>query len=104
MVVSHQSVGQARGNVSSLRWGGGVIEGFYGRPWSRGERRQLFDWMAAHGLTTYFHAPKDDPHHRAIWREPLPADAAAAVAELISDCRRRGIGLVFALHPGLDIR
>jgi protein O-GlcNAcase/histone acetyltransferase len=90
--------------TSSLRWGGGVIEGFYGRPWSRAERRQLFDWMATHGLTSYFHAPKDDPHHRVIWREPLPADAAAALAELISECRTRGIALVFALHPGLDIR
>jgi hypothetical protein len=89
--------------TSSLRWGGGVIEGFYGTPWSRAERLQLFDWMVRSGLTTYFHAPKDDPHHRAIWREPLPAAAAAALAELINDCRSRGISLVFAIHPGLDI-
>ena len=90
--------------VSSARWGGGVIEGFYGRPWSRAERLQLFDWMASCGLQTYFHAPKDDPHHRALWREPLPADDAAALAERISDCRTRGLRLVYAIHPGLDIR
>ena len=49
----------------------GVIEGFYGAPWSAAERLRLFDWMASWGLNTYLYAPKDDLHHRAIWREPL---------------------------------
>ena len=30
---------------------GGVIEGFYGPPWSDAERRTLLDWMARFGLT-----------------------------------------------------
>ena len=38
----------------------GVIEGFYGPPWSRAERLQLFDWLAAWGLNTYLYAPKED--------------------------------------------
>ena len=60
---------------TSWRWGGGVIEGFYGKPWTRQERSQVFAWMAASGLQTYFYAPKDDPHHRSIWRQPLPEPA-----------------------------
>ena len=52
----------------------GVIEGFYGQPWTASERLQLFDWMVAWGLGTYFYAPKDDLHHRALWREPYSAD------------------------------
>ena len=51
----------------------GVIEGFYGKPWTRAERFELFDWMAAWGLNTYVYAPKDDLHHRALWREPYSA-------------------------------
>src|SRR5687767_666153 len=30
----------------------GVIEGFYGQPWTESERMELFDWMAAWGLNT----------------------------------------------------
>ena len=49
----------------------GVIEGFYGQPWSQAERFELFDRMAAWGPNnTYFYAPKDDLKHRALWREP----------------------------------
>ena len=48
----------------------GVIEGFYGPPWSQAERATLFEQMAAWGLDTYLYCPKDDLHHRAVWREP----------------------------------
>src|SRR5262245_29173716 len=47
----------------------GVVEGFYGKPWTHGERTELFEWMAEWGLNTYLYAPKDDLKHRAIWRE-----------------------------------
>ena len=90
--------------ATALRWSGGVIEGFYGRPWSESERDLICDWMQRFGLRTYFYAPKDDPHHRTIWREPLPADDASALAARIAACRSRGIDVVFAIHPGLDIR
>ena len=86
-----------------LPWSAGVIEGFYGPPWSRQERLTLFEWMERFGLRTYFYAPKDDPHHRSIWRQPLPAAAAADLGGLIADCGRRGIDIVWAIHPGLDI-
>jgi protein O-GlcNAcase/histone acetyltransferase len=85
-------------------WSAGVIEGFYGTPWTAAERERLLDWMAGFGLETYLHAPKDDPHHRAIWRRPLPPPAAAELAALIASCRRRGVSLAWAIHPGLDIR
>src|SRR2546428_9329840 len=42
----------------------GVIEGFYGQPWSQPERLELFDWMAAWGLNCYLYAPKDDLKQR----------------------------------------
>jgi len=47
----------------------GVIEGFYGPPWTPAERHQLWDWMVRSGLNTYFYGPKDDLHQRAIWRQ-----------------------------------
>ena len=64
----------------------GVIEGFYGQPWSLAERIELFDWMAGWGLNTYLYAPKDDLKQRAIWRELYSAQEAATLGEVIRAC------------------
>lgn len=82
----------------------GVIEGFYGPPWSPAERHQLFDWMTAAGLNTYFYCPKDDWKQRAIWRELYTEAESAVLRELIGECDRRGLRFLYALSPGLDIR
>jgi len=82
----------------------GVIEGFYGQPWSQAERFELFDWMAGWGLNTYLYAPKDDLKHRAIWREFYTASEAAPLGELIRACKQRTLRFIYALSPGLDIR
>jgi hypothetical protein len=82
----------------------GVIEGFYGPPWSWEERAELFEWMSAWELNTYFYAPKDDLHHRALWREPYAPESAAALAKVIQACNSRGIRFIYGLSPGLDIQ
>ncbi len=43
----------------------GVIEGFYGRPWTWAERAAVAVELAGWGMTDYVYAPKDDPKHRA---------------------------------------
>lgn len=82
----------------------GVIEGFYGQPWTSAERLQLFDWMAAWGLNTYFYCLKDDWKNRAIWREDYTADELAGLGELVRACQDRGVNFLYGLSPGLDIR
>lgn len=82
----------------------GVIEGFYGQPWSQAERFELFDWMAAWGLNTYLYAPKDDLKHRALWRESYSTAEAETLKDLVRACARRNLRFIFALSPGLDIR
>lgn len=82
----------------------GVIEGFYGQPWTQAERFQLFDWMPGWGLNTYFYCPKDDLKHRAFWRECYSAEELARLGELISACHGRGLRFIYGLSPGLDIR
>ena len=82
----------------------GVIEGFYGKPWTRAERFELFEWMAAWGLNTYVYAPKDDLHHRALWREPYSTEDAEELAQVIQACRQHNLRFIYALSPGLDIR
>lgn len=82
----------------------GVIEGFYGPPWSVAERREVLGWMQAWGLNTYFYGPKDDLHHRIFWRTPYAAAERDEVAALIDDCAAHGVRFVYAMGPGLDVR
>jgi len=82
----------------------GVIEGFYGQPWSQAERLEMFEWMAAWGLNTYLYAPKDDLKHRALWRDLYAAPEAENLSAVIKACRQRHLQFIYALSPGLDIR
>ncbi len=82
----------------------GVIEGFYGPPWTQAERFQLFDRMRDWGLNTYIYAPKDDLKHRALWRENYSAAEADNLGTLIRAAREHGVRFIYALSPGLDLR
>ena len=81
----------------------GVIEGFYGRPWSQEQRRTLLPRMASWGLNTYFYCRKDDLKHRAIWRQPYDDQELARLEELIRLCEHHGLRFIYGLSPGLDI-
>ena len=81
----------------------GVLEGFYGRPWSHEQRQRLFVWMKAWGLNTYFYAPKDDLKHRADWRSCYASDELTVLESLVRECRGKGLRFVYGLGPGLDI-
>jgi hyaluronoglucosaminidase len=81
----------------------GVIEGFYGPPWSHEERLDLVGFCARHDLNTWVHAPKDDPYHRAKWREPYPDDELARLRELETLSHKVGVDFAFAIAPGMDI-
>ncbi len=81
----------------------GVIEGFYGPPWTHEERLDLIAFCGRHGLNAWVHAPKDDRYHRARWREPYPDEDLARFAELVAAAGRNGVELAWAVAPGLDV-
>src|SRR5512144_2880332 len=82
----------------------GVVEGYYGRPWSGEARRDVIRFMGAHGLDTFVYGPKNDPYHRDRWREPYPDDALDDFAETARVARRAKVRFVVAISPGLDVR
>ena len=55
----------------------GVIEGFYGAPWTHAARLDAVAFLAERGMNAYVYAPKDDPRHRTRWREPYDEQEAA---------------------------
>lgn len=82
----------------------GVIEGFYGNPWSHKDRLRQFEFYGQHKMNIYVYGPKDDPYHRAKWREPYPEKEAALLRELVEAAHKNKVQFVWAIHPGGDIR
>ena len=82
----------------------GVIEGFYGNPWSHKDRLRQFDFYGQYKMNTYVFGPKDDPYHRARWREPYPAAEAAQLKELVDAAHKNKVKFVWAIHPAGDIK
>ena len=78
----------------------GVIEGFYGDPWSQAERLACIDALAEMGADAYVWAPKSEPRHRDAWRDAFTADEIANFAGLIS--RSGKVTVSVALTPGND--
>jgi hyaluronoglucosaminidase len=81
----------------------GVIEGFYGPPWSHEERLDLLAFCGREGFDTWVHAPKDDPYHRKLWREPYPDAELERFGELVRAADASGVDFVWAIAPGLSI-
>ncbi len=82
----------------------GVIEGFYGNPWSHQDRLRQFDFYGQNKMNIYVYGPKDDPYHRAHWREPYPEKEAQLIKELAEAARKNKVQFVWAVHPGGDIK
>jgi len=81
----------------------GVVEGFYGRPWTLTQRKDLFDKMQCWGMGSYLYAPKDDCKHRAFWRELYTVEEADHLQSLITAASDCNVDFYYAISPGLDI-
>ena len=83
----------------------GVVEGFYGEPWSHEVRLSLIDFYGKFKMNAYVYGPKDDPYHSCPnWRKPYPEKEAKNIKELIDACNRNRVDFVWAIHPGQDIK
>ena len=83
----------------------GVVEGFYGTPWTFENRVSQLKFYGDNKLNTYIYGPKDDPYHRAPnWRIPYPAKEAKAIEELVQVANHNHVDFVWAMHPGMDIK
>ena len=81
----------------------GVIEGFYGRPWTHGQRVEMIDWIAQAGMNCFVYGPKDDIKIRARWRETYDATEAAGLRELADAAAARKVDFMVAIAPCLDV-
>ncbi len=81
----------------------GIVEGFYGPPWSHSARLDAISFLARRGLNAYVYAPKDDAKHRADWRVPYDAHERTRFGELAAHAHANDARFGFAISPGLDV-
>lgn len=81
----------------------GVIEGFYGNPWSYDDRVSQFDFYGANKMNIYIYGPKDDPYHHSRWQEPYPEAEAAKMKQLVKHAADNKVKFVWAMHPSNSI-
>ena len=77
----------------------GIIEGFFGRPWTWDERRTVVETLAPHGYQFYHYAPKADPFLRRRWTETHPLEEASQIKSFANFCRDMGVGFGVGLSP-----
>jgi len=77
----------------------GLIEGFYGRPWSWAARAAAAQFLAPHGYGFYLYAPKADPFLRRRWREPHPDETLNELKGLAGRCAELGVRFGVGLSP-----
>lgn len=69
----------------------GVIEGFYGEPWSMAARYRWAVWLRALRLEGYLYAPKRDQFLRKRWFEEPPGSWLRELRELSAHYRDNGV-------------
>lgn len=83
----------------------GIVEGFYGQPWSHEDRIRQLRFYGENKLNIYIYGPKDDPYHSSPnWRKPYPEKEARQISELVTLSKANKVNFVWAIHPGQDIQ
>ena len=89
----------------------GVIEGYYGVPYSAEVTKDLFRFMARYKMNTYMYGAKSDPYHSQLWAEPYPTTITAEqqrigyltqemLADITAVSHATKVNFIWAIHPG----
>jgi len=79
----------------------GVIEGYYGKPWTGDQRCDLFTFMRAQGMNSYFYAAKYDAYHRERWQELYRPDDLRELRRVAERAAACGVDFWYCIAPGL---
>lgn len=89
----------------------GIIEGYYGVPYTVEVTADLFRFMARYKLNVYMYGAKSDPYHSRYWDQPYPKKISAEqkkIGMLSEDMMRQltevahqtKVNFIWAIHPG----
>jgi len=89
----------------------GIIEGYYGVPYTAEVTKDLFRFMARYKMNTYMYGAKSDPYHSRYWSDPYPlniSEEQLRIGYLTQDMMRditsvahdTKVNFIWAIHPG----
>jgi hypothetical protein len=77
----------------------GIIEGYFGTPWSWDARTAVIRLLAPHGYSFFTYAPKADAFLRRRWREPHPDAELQQLESFAQSCRAANVRFGVGLSP-----
>lgn len=89
----------------------GIVEGYYGYPYSVAVKEDLMRFMMRMKMNTYLYGAKSDPYHHAYWKDPYPESITpeqeargwmtpAMVRDLSATSAATKVNFIWAIHPG----
>lgn len=89
----------------------GLVEGYYGYPYSVEVKKDLMRYMMRFKMNTYMYGAKSDPYHSQMWRDAYPVsiseeqerngwltqDMVREIAEVSEETK---VNFIWAIHPG----
>lgn len=90
----------------------GIIEGYYGVPYTADVTKDLFRFMAKYKMNTYMYGAKSDPYHSQRWGEAYPTEITEEqlrigylTQDMMKDIANVGhamkVNFIWAIHPGM---
>lgn len=91
----------------------GIVEGYYGYPYSAAVKEDLMRFMMRYKMNTYLYGAKSDPYHSNYWQQPYPTSITAEqekngwltqdmVRDITSLSAATKVNFIWAIHPGND--
>jgi len=81
----------------------GVVEGFYGPPWTKEDRLAMLPLMADLKMNAFVYAPKDDMWINAAWMQPYPDQELEYIGKLVEAAIEQRIRVCWELHIGWSL-
>lgn len=91
----------------------GIVEGYYGYPYSVDVKKDLMRFMMRYKMNTYLYGAKSDPYHSDYCYDPYPTSVSEEeeangwlsqdmVKELTDLSHETKVNFIWAIHPGDD--
>lgn len=92
----------------------GIVEGYYGKPYSVEQLLSLMEFFKLYKLNTFIYGPKSDPYHSGYWKDDYPVtiteeqrkikgwltqDDFRHISEKAKECN---VNFVWAIHPAMQ--
>jgi hyaluronoglucosaminidase len=91
----------------------GIIEGYYGVPYSEEVTEDLFRFMARYKMNSYMYGAKSDPYHSQYWEKPYPLTITpeqkkigmmtqGMMKNMAKVATENKVNFIWAIHPGTN--